>query len=626
MHVDDFLDMAKRHGYIKDDSDLNENTFISVMQGLDVTYEKSGAVKMLHHVAHRLSLRNLLKNVWDNNEYRTYLRQLNTEEASNTTEPEDQGLIITRSINQIRTPIKKSFNMEGWKRIPSMADLAITLDEYNIELARIGFSKRLPTKLEFIGTSNAALSTYMIHCIKRLNKKLESKDTLGYWNICRHLLRNSIAFRTSAVNKVLPNWWHAISLEKLARITRRVDEILSTFNTNLLYKRQYLPEPNKIRPLGVPAPEWRIVMHMINNFLVQFLKAEIIPWNHGFIPRRGTISAIKDLIFKAKKAPFIYEFDFKNFFGNVDPETPSDLLFERGVPHDIVFWLESINFRIPQIPNEVKLDQDKQAKINQDQIGKYSKDLEATHGRSDYLNTGIPQGLNITDKQDFFNNWEYKKPKGLPQGLNTSPIMSIFSILNWIKLLEEKEINPLMFADDGFLLGQRRFELFPPIGHEFHESKSRWVKETKYGETFTMPLYKKIKFLGVEIDFENDTISGNTRKGNKLTFSMEAENLAELIGSLFIEKYGYSRSKLENIASSGMWGFILSKLYTGSWGRLNYEDKKWRQHKDSWWVQQNGGKKFNIKKRDRVKHRGLSSIAVNVLIEMIKKNKTEKDI
>jgi len=63
MHVDDFLDMAKRHGYIKDDSDLNENTFISVMQGLDVTYEKSGAVKMLHHVAHRLSLRNLLKNV-----------------------------------------------------------------------------------------------------------------------------------------------------------------------------------------------------------------------------------------------------------------------------------------------------------------------------------------------------------------------------------------------------------------------------------------------------------------------------------------------------------------------------------------------------------------------------------
>jgi len=52
----------------------------------------------------------------------------------------------------------------------------------------------------------------------------------------------------------------------------------------------------------------------------------------------------------------------------------------------------------------VKLDQDKQAKINQDQIGKYSKDLEATHGRSDYLNTGIPQGLNITDKQDFFNN------------------------------------------------------------------------------------------------------------------------------------------------------------------------------------------------------------------------------
>jgi hypothetical protein len=78
------------------------------------------------------------------------------------------------------------------------------------------------------------------------------------------------------------------------------------------------------------------------------------------------------------------------------------------------------------------------------------------------------------------------------------------------------------------------------------------VKETIYGETFKIVKYKVIKFLGVDIDFENDTISGNTRKGNKLKFSTKAENLSELLKQLYIDKYGYSKSKLENISSSGI--------------------------------------------------------------------------
>jgi len=37
MHVDDFLEMANDLGYLKDDSDLNEKTFMNVMYSIECT-------------------------------------------------------------------------------------------------------------------------------------------------------------------------------------------------------------------------------------------------------------------------------------------------------------------------------------------------------------------------------------------------------------------------------------------------------------------------------------------------------------------------------------------------------------------------------------------------------------
>lgn len=109
-----------------------------------------------------------------------------------------------------------------------------------------------------------------------------------------------------------------------------------------------------------------------------------------------------------------------------------------------------------------------------------------------------------------------------------------------------------MFADDGFQMSNEYFKPIPPPGHEFHGDKSRWVKREIKGETFILHRTEVVKFLGVEIDFENDRMSGHTRKGNKLTFSLQADNLVELIGSLAIESYPFDKSKLENISSSGL--------------------------------------------------------------------------
>ena len=55
---------------------------------------------------------------------------------------------------------------------------------------------------------------------------------------------------------------------------------------------------------------------MINNLIV-WMRREREGRQHAYFPRRGVQTAWAE-VFKEKDAPFIYEFDLKGFFDNVD--------------------------------------------------------------------------------------------------------------------------------------------------------------------------------------------------------------------------------------------------------------------------------------------------------------------
>lgn len=63
--------------------------------------------------------------------------------------------------------------------------------------------------------------------------------------------------------------------------------------------------------------------------------------------------------------------------------------------------------------------------------------------------------------------------KGLPQGLNTSPILSILTLEDWVQSYRAKGVKLLMYADDGIIYSDKPFEVYPPEGIEFNDSKSR---------------------------------------------------------------------------------------------------------------------------------------------------------
>jgi hypothetical protein len=70
---------------------------------------------------------------------------------------------------------------------------------------------------------------------------------------------------------------------------------------------------------------------MINN-LVVWMRREREGRQHAYFPRRGVQTAWAE-VFNEKDAPFIYEFDLKGFFDNVDLDfVQSTLQRHFGMP------------------------------------------------------------------------------------------------------------------------------------------------------------------------------------------------------------------------------------------------------------------------------------------------------
>lgn len=87
--------------------------------------------------------------------------------------------------------------------------------------------------------------------------------------------------------------------------------------------------------------------------------------------------------------------------------------------------------------------------------------------------------------------------------------------------MKARDIDLIMYADDGFLVADFPFKPTPPKGFEFAEEKSRWVKE--FGE-WKVP---SVTFLGLQYDSKTGLLKGNTRKGSTLEFGPNQLELLE---------------------------------------------------------------------------------------------------
>jgi RNA-directed DNA polymerase len=98
-------------------------------------------------------------------------------------------------------------------------------------------------------------------------------------------------------------------------------------------KRVYIPKVgcDKLRPLGIPSYEDKLVQDVISQILTVIYEPEFLDFSYGFRPKRSCHGAIKELdkIIIRHKTSYIVDADIKGFFDNVDHEWVMKFLEER---------------------------------------------------------------------------------------------------------------------------------------------------------------------------------------------------------------------------------------------------------------------------------------------------------
>lgn len=117
--------------------------------------------------------------------------------------------------------------------------------------------------------------------------------------------------------------------------------------------RSYIPKktPGKVRPLGAPSIEVRLLMAAIAEFLNIYAEQYVGRYQYGFIPGRSTFLLGVEIVRRLAEGKRFVEFDLDSFFNRVDyRRVLKELPFER-----LSKWIANINtfsIPVPKSPNK----------------------------------------------------------------------------------------------------------------------------------------------------------------------------------------------------------------------------------------------------------------------------------
>jgi len=486
--------------------------------------------------------------------------------------------------DQLLKPSYKKFTgsilRSPWKRIPAVSKVVVETKDYNTILESIGIRHKLPATLIFERNPNHKLNRYIGHQIIRMRKAKEGGKYELFWTIANACLRSSVSFRLSAINHVKPNWWFGLSAGRIHQINRGVNWIFKDLPASIKFRRVYIPKPGqKWRPLGVPADEWRIALHMLNNMLVLWFQNDMLPSQHGYIPGLGCKTAWARVVKQTLKAKWIYETDLKGFFDNVSVFEIYDHLRRGNVPQKLVSWIYNLCKSVPDLPKVQHLKEERYDVIDAKtkvtlpyDIVEYlvetkSKLLSANLSAQtmNYLVEILSRkGVSIDEYLPQKNKMD-KQPGGVPQGSPLSPFLAILAIRPYLS--QQKCVN---YADDQIFYSDEYFEIKddPANGIIHNQDKSGWIRKNGVWQ-------KELKFLGLIYNPWKDTLRSETRAGRSARIE---DSLIELWEDL---EYDKDEKYLEKMVTKNFFGFVMSCLYNGSWKASDFATKERLVNKNS---------------------------------------------
>lgn len=439
-------------------------------------------------------------------------------------------------------PAIKTFGYKKtqWANLPNCMGINLGVREWDEKLRDVGIYKKVKkTQHRIDKVLPNRLNKYLRYQERRL-MRLRS-DPKKYWDVAWRLMVGSTVFQVSALNKVMKGWEKNTPFRSVMKTFSKVRFLIREGSWSLKYKRVYIPKNSynsDQRPLGVPTLEWRIYLHMYTNMMTMFLGSELLVSQHGFIRKRGCVTAWKDL-FSRISARFIYETDLKQFFPSVTTATVLRYLNRYRVPSIEWIWVEKLCNNFPRMPKILKADETRilEAKARMEE-GQQKKDMLSQMGFRVEPNRG----------PIIFGN--------LPQGSPLSPLLTILTMKPFLS-----QQTSISYADDPIFFSEEDFKVYdqPPNGLVIHEDKSFWVKrEGKW--------LAPLKYLGLIYDAATETLSSKTR------FHQRSLTLDKS----FLEKVARCGSKLtggdrktgdiiswSELSKTKIFPFLTSRLYEG---------------------------------------------------------------
>lgn len=371
---------------------------------------------------------------------------------------------------------------------------------------------------------------YMITQYKRLEKAASDHDIERFDAISDVLLRKSKVYSYIGMCRVAYSWYF-MKRATIRKVMKTLNIIRENRSGKVIYDRIWIPKGNDKygRPLGVPTLEWRIWSWMNLSIMEIWITStgQKPRWQHGGLSRRGVGTAWTALFESLAKYKYIYEFDIKGFFNNITHESILKFISDSKMSKVWKDWTQQIlNSRARKnyspAAHEERVDFHAKSIESQGYFEVDLATLEPWASDPEALKTLIEfrkgQPARLTRYTDADLAHERLKhfnladmDKGTPQGLNTSPFMSVMSFAN-----QWKDRGLLMYMDDGLILAdskeslERRMkslnETLNAIGCEIAPAKSGIVKED--GKWL-----KDLKFLGIKYNGDKDTVISETRAG-----------------------------------------------------------------------------------------------------------------
>lgn len=147
-------------------------------------------------------------------------------------------------------------------------------------------------------------------------------------------------------NHVYPQWHRRYKLVVVQNILKSLYKLDLT---QYIYRIIHIPKENgtnETRPLGIPSPSWRVFLHGLNNILLVWLHPYMHPSQHGFTPKKGTLTAWQELLTYTSSRS-IYEFDIRKYFDSVNLHYLRNVLSITGIPDNILEYIITWNQQLP---------------------------------------------------------------------------------------------------------------------------------------------------------------------------------------------------------------------------------------------------------------------------------------